>query len=454
MFRGFVSKYLTGESFNLRRIMSIYVPVLLEQISVNFASMLNSIFVASASVSVFAAVSLVETINVLVMSVFIALATGGAVVVSQYVGKREKESTEKSVVQVMLSTTLFAGALGAILHIFKVPLTNALFGSVDGETMGNVRTYLTVCCATYPLSGFLNSGIAVLRGSGKTKASAMLVILMAVWNLVTSIIFIKILNWGLDGLMLNLIMVRIVGVIWTCYYVFKMYPNILKSLKKLCKWDNSMQKSIVSIGVPTAMEQMFFNGGKMLIQTFVVGMGTSAVVVNAITNSVTNIIYLPGNAVLLCATTVIGTCIGAGNKKEAKRMVIGLMGLSTFLLLIACLVATPLLPWVISLYTSVPAEIELALHTSWITMIGYVILWSPSFLMPAGIRAAGDAKFVTITAFASMWAFRVVMGYILGVSLGFGLYGVYIAMVTEWAVRSSIFYWRYKGDKWLEKVLV
>lgn len=208
------------------------------------------------------------------------------------------------------------------------------------------------------------------------------------------------------------------------------------------------------IGIPFAAEQMFFNGGKLLTQTFIVQLGTLAITINAISGSISLVFQIGANALSIAIVTVVGQCIGRRNIEDARKFIKSFLWLSSIIFVIAAVILMPLFPWIVRLF-SPPAEIIPEIFT--LTVLIAIIqpfLWSISFIMPSALRAAGDSNFTSITAMLTMWLFRVILGYVLGIPLGLGIMGVWIAMVTEWGIRGSVFLWRFRGEKWYSRKLI
>ncbi|MOA10852.1 MATE family multidrug exporter [compost metagenome] len=215
-----------------------------------------------------------------------------------------------------------------------------------------------------------------------------------------------------------------------------------------------MLRKIMFIGLPFAAEQMFFNGGKILTQVFIVGLGTYAIAANAISSSLASVFQIPATALSLTIVTVVGQCIGRGNVSDARKFIKSFLWLGSLLLAITALLLMPFFKLLVGLFEP-PAEIvDDIFWVLLVTAIAQVPFWSISFILPSALRAAGDSRFTSVTSMLSMWLFRIVFGYILGIVLGYGLIGVWIAMNCEWGVRGAIFLWRFRGKKWYAHRLI
>ncbi|MEG2429355.1 MAG: MATE family efflux transporter [Oscillospiraceae bacterium] len=221
------------------------------------------------------------------------------------------------------------------------------------------------------------------------------------------------------------------------------------TLKDIFRFDSKIDIPIVKMGVPFAIEQIFFNLGRMLCQTYMVTLGTAAIAADAISASVSNLFYGAGFGVTTLAITVIGQCIGAGDieltKKYSKRMI----QLGTIVMTLSVLILYPLSPLLLNLFNPTAEALPL-IHTA--ILIGVIpipFFWSMSFVMPSTLRAVGDANFTSIICLMTMWIFRVGLGYLFAITFKMGLNGIWISMGLEWVARSIIFYIRSRGTKWL-----
>jgi Na+-driven multidrug efflux pump len=225
-------------------------------------------------------------------------------------------------------------------------------------------------------------------------------------------------------------------------------------MKRLLKLDMGIQKKMMFIGLPFAAEQMFFNGGKLLTQTFIVQLGTLALTANAISNSISMLLQIGGSTLSVAIVTVVGQCIGSRDIPDARKFIRSFLGLSVILFLVLTGIILPLFPLLMDLYATPDEIVPTILWLVLIISIAQPILWALSFILPSALRAAGDSKFTSIASLLSMWLFRIVLGYILGITFGMGIIGIWVAMVAEWGVRAFVFGWRFRGDKWYKHKLI
>jgi Na+-driven multidrug efflux pump len=251
-----------------------------------------------------------------------------------------------------------------------------------------------------------------------------------------------------------LFIARLFGVICALVYFLVYQKTIIITLKDLFHVDFAIMRKILFVGIPFAAEQMFFNGGKILTQTFIVRLGTHALVINAICNSLSMLLQIGAAGNNLAIITVVGQCVGRGDIKDARKFIRSFLVLGFLFFLVSDIIVLSFLPILVGFF-SPPADIVPTVYKiMWISALVSPFLWTTSFTTPSALRAAGDSRFTSVSSMLSMWLFRVVLGYILGVVLPFGIVGVWIAMMCEWGIRGGIFLWRLHGNKWFQHHLV
>lgn len=449
-----LDKYFTGESINYKQIIAIIIPIFVDQAFLILMSLLNTAMISSAGVAAVSAVSMVDSLNIFLANVFIAVATGGTVIVAQYKGSGNTEMVSKTATQAISAVTIFSVVISVLVIIFHMSTLNILFGKADADVFQNAKIYLIGSCISYPFIAIFQAVIGSLRGVGETKPCLNLSLLMNLTNTCLNVLLITIFHMGVKGLVISTILARILGMAASLIYIIKYNETIRFKIKNALHVDFSILKKVMFIGLPFAAEQIFFNGGKLLTQTFIVQLGTLAMTVYAIGNSIALLFQIGPNALGIAIVTVVGQCIGRRNIQDSIKFIKSLIGLSSILFVITSIILLPFLPLIIKMFHP-PAEIIPTIYTLiLISTIAQPILWSQSFVMPSALRAAGDSNFTSIASLLSMWLLRVVLGYILGITLGFGIIGVWVAMIVEWGARGIIFIGRFKGKKWYAHKLV
>lgn len=449
-----LEKYFTGETMNYRMVIAIIIPILVDQAFIVCLNLLNTAMISSSGVAAVSAVNMVDSLNIFLVNVFVAVSTGGTVVVAQYKGSGNIPMVSKAASGSISSVFLLAAAIGLSIIGLHNGVLNVLFGNADTDVMQNARVYIIGCAASYGGIAITEAVCGALRGLGETKSSLTLSLIMNITYVLLNALFINVLHMGVLGMVTALNIARYFGAFCSILYLLKWNTSLSFQLRSLLNFDFSMLKRILFIGLPFAAEQMFFNGGKILTQTFIVSLGTYAMAVNAICSSLSLLFQIPANACSLAVVTVVGQCMGRRNIQDARKFIKSFLALSSLSFVVMTIVIMPFFQPLVSLFNP-PKEI---VHTIFIIVLinalAQIPLWSVSFITPAALRAAGDSKYTSVVSMLSMWLFRVVLGYILGILLPFGIVGVWVAMDCEWGVRALIFLLRFRGQKWYQHNII
>lgn len=437
-----------------KQIIAIIIPIFVDQAFIILMSLLNTAMISSSGVAAVSAVSMVDSLNIFLVNVFVAVATGGTVIVAQYKGSGNQEMVSKAAAQAISAVAILSLSISAFVIVFHTPTLNLLFGNAEAEIFENARIFLIGSCISYPFIAIFQAVSGVLRGVAETKACLGLSLIMNLTYLGLNVLFITVFDMGVIGLVISMISARVLGMVVSLVYLLKYNQTLRFKIKNALKLNFSILKKIMFIGLPFAAEQMFFNGGKLLTQTFIVQLGTVAITVNAISGSISLLFQIGGSALSIAVVTVVGQCIGRREIEDARKFIKSFIGLSTVFFVVVTAIIMPLFPFIVRLFSPPEEMIPTIFSLMVLIAIAQPILWSLSFVMPSALRAAGDSKFTSMSSLLSMWLFRVILGYILGITLHLGIMGVWVAMVSEWSIRGFVFAWRFKGDKWYRHKLI
>lgn len=450
----FLNKHFTGESINYHQVISIILPILVDQFFIVCLSFVNTAMISSSGVAAVSAVNMVDSVNIFLVNVFVAVATGGTVVVAQYKGSGNDRMVSKAASGAISSVFLLAVFISLLMIVFHNPVLGVLFGGAEAAVFTNARIYLIGCAISYPFIGIVEAVCGALRGVGETKSSLVLSLIMNLSYVILNFLFINTLKLSVFGMVLSLNSGRVLAAICSIVFLLRFNHSLNFHVKDLLAFDFSMLKRILYIGIPFAAEQMFFNGGKILTQTFIVHLGTYSMAVNAICGSFTLLFQIPANAISLSVVTVVGQCMGRRDIADARKFIKSFLVLASLSFAVVFVLIMPFFTPLVQFFTPPDAIIPTIFKIVVFTGIGQIPLWSISFITPGALRAAGDSRYTSVVAMLSMWLFRVLLGYILGIILGFGIEGVWLAMVLEWGVRGAVFMHRFHGDKWYQHHLI
>lgn len=434
--------------FTRQALWRLILPLVLEQLLLVTVGMADTVMVSTVGEAAVSGISLVDQVNVLLIQIFAALATGGAVVASQYLGRRDRENACRSAKQLVYATFGMAVAIGALVLVLNRHILRLVFGNVEPDVMQAAETYFWLSALSYPMLALYNAGAALFRSMGNSRISLFASLIMNVINIGGNALLIYGLNWGVAGAATATLASRTVaGLMMLLLLRNRDNPIFLERLFHP-EWNGGILKSILRVGVPNGLENGMFQIGKLLVAGLITTFGTSAIAANAICNNVGSMSNIPGSAIGLAMITVVGQCVGAKDYQQARHYTktllaaayvsMGLLNIALFLLA----------QYLVGFYAMPQTTTDLALSVLQVNCVVTVLIWPSSFTLPNALRAAGDARFTMVTSMVSMWVFRIGMSYVLGAWLGMGLFGVWTAMQIDWAVRSLVFGVRFLGHKW------
>ena len=440
--------------FDNKALKKLIIPLVVEQLLVITVGFADTVMVASVGEAAVSAVSLVDAINILLINIFAALGTGGAVVAAQFIGQGSKDKAKYSAKQLILITALLSVIIMVIVIAFNVPLLHMVFGNVEVDVMKNAEIYFLFSAMSYPFIALYNSGAALFRAIGNSKISMINSAVMNVINIILNAIFIFVFKWGVFGAVLATLIARAVA----CIVILKMLSHrdndVCVNDYLHWKFDFMYIKKILAIGIPSGLENGMFQLGKILVQSLIATFGTYSIAANAVSNNLAQMQIIPGMAMSLAMVTVVGQCVGANDYKQAKYYVKKLLKI-TYLsmagLIVVLIIATPS---ILTFYSLSKETTDLAYQCIFLHAIIAALIWPTSFTFPNALRAANDAKFTMIVSAASMLIFRLCFSYVLGQYMNLGLIGVWIAMFIDWGVRCIFFIWLYFSGKWMNRQLV
>lgn len=446
---GVFERRLGSTIFSWKQIFKMLGPLIMDSFFVCLIGLLTTAMISSSSQESVSAVSLVSPLYMMIYAVFNAISAGGTVVVAQFKGKGDTERMKTAAGQLLIATPLSAIIACVILVTFSDPLVHFFFNGVEEAVLDKAEQYLIGIAISMIFLAFYMSGFAVFRGLGETKLCLRLSVIINLLHFAASFVFINLMQLDIVGSALALNLARLVGGIVAVWQLLSPKGLLAVKAEHIFRIEKKILGEIFRIGIPFGMEQLFLNGGTMLVQVYIAKLGTVNVAANAIGNSIMSLIYAAAYAVTTLAVTVVGQCIGAGEKELARRYGKSMVWLGTWILALSMAVLLPLMPFLLRLYQA-PEDTQSMIYT--VVMISAVFMlffWPSSNIMPSVMRGAGDASFSSYFSLVTMWIVRVGLGYLFAIPFGLGLPGVWICMCLEWAVRTVVFWLRFKGDAWM-----
>ena len=439
--------------FSNRALKRLIVPMIIEQFLAILVGMSDSIMVATVGEHAVSGVSLVDNIFILLIYLFAALATGGAVVMGQYLGQNKHEKANRAVNQLILFTALFAICIMIGLYLARNLILHRVFGAIEANVMEASKTYLLIVSASIPFIALYNAGAAVFRTMGNSKVPMYLSMMMNAINVGGNAILIFGFGMGVAGAATSTLVSRVISAV--AIILLLCSPEHLLHLERpfSFKLDFGMLKKIAYIGIPNGLENGMFQLGKIMVLSMITGFGTAAIAANAVSNIIATFQVLPGMSVGMAVITVCSRCVGAGDYEAARYYTRKILKLVHILIIVFSVTTLVALPGIMHLYNLSDDAMTFTKQIIWYHGICCMLIWPEAFTLPNTLRAASDVKFCMILSIISMWVFRIAFSYIIAVRMGMGVLGVWIAMTIDWAVRAVLFIIRYRGKRWQHKII-
>ena len=441
--------------FTNAQLKALLLPLLLEQFLSVSMGLADTVMVSGVGEAAVSSVSLVDSLNVLIIQILSALATGGAVVASQYLGRKDKKNAQLSAAQLFSVLIILTVSFGLLCILLCRLILRTVFGSIEAHVMRYAEIYFYISAVSYPFIGLYNAGAALFRAKGDSKISMKASLVMNVVNIVGNAVLIYVFHLEVLGAAIATLIGRILAAIWvTAQLQRRDNPLRIASLADL-KPNLSIAHRILAIGIPAGIENGMFQIGKLSVASLTSTLGTAAIAANAVANTTSTFLNIPASAVGMAVLTVVGQCLGAGEKEQAvwyaRRLLLvaycgaWVMNLSAFFFADR---------WALSWFSLSPEASAMALEVMmWFNIVS-LFFWPSSFTLPNILRAAGDASFTMTVSIVSMWVFRVGFCYLWVLKMGGGLLSIWMGMYLDWAFRSICFMVRFVRGKWLEQKVI
>lgn len=441
-------------TFPNKRLTRLIIPLIIEQSILIIVSLIDAIMLTSVHPDAYSAISLVDMINNLVMQLFMAIGAGGAIVASQFIGKKDRPSALETATQAVMLTLAVSCSVAMLMLAFNRPILGFIYPKINLSIMGYSRIYFALSAISYPAYALYNCGINLLYAQSNSRSSMIASFLMYSTKILLNILFIKVLNLGVWGIGLATILSRILGAALVSHVLLKkdslIHYSRPFSIKKLLKLD----RRILKVSGPAATENTLFLLGKLIVGTLVAGFSATMIAANSAANTISAIVSVPANAINLAAITVVSQCVGGRLLDEAEynaKRLLKMTYIAQFTMsVILFLLVEPLVNMLNLSFESSRLAIDILR-----VYFALTFMFEPTaFGLPNTLRASGDNKFTMYASILSMAVFRVGFSFIFTVGFGLGIRGIWYGMYLDWIFRSLFFVLRFRSGKWKSHNLV
>ena len=416
---------------------------------------MDTIMVSSVGEHAVSAVNIIDNINNLLIIAFIAMCTGGAVVVSQYIGRQDFRDSSIASKQLVYIVALISVIMTIISVTFRRPIISLIYGKIEDDVMKAASIYFLITAISYPFLAVNNANAALFRAIGNSKVPMLIALLVNIMNIGGNAFLIYGLKIGVAGAAISTLVCRITAATITTVMLNrnKTSPISLFGLRNI-HFIKSMIQNILNVGLPSGIESSMFQIGRLLTQRIFPVFGTSAMAGNAVTGVINSFSFMPGTAYGIALLTIVGQCVGAKDYTEAKKQTRKIMKLAYFTLFTMSTLIFIFIEPLVSMFSLSAEAHNFAKTFMSIHCISMAFGWPISFALPNALRAAGDARFVMAASSISMWVVRVCAAYLFTFTFGIGPLGVWLAMGADFFVRGGAFTLRWRSGKWQEKRVI
>lgn len=438
-----MEKYL----FKNRDLVKLFIPLIIEQFLEYLVGLIDSIMVAHVGEAAVSGVSLVDFVMQLLISIFAALAMGGAVIAGQYLGKKQQDDANETANQLIWFTGIISIVVMLGIYIFKSLILHGLFGQISEDVYRNANIYLLIVAASIPFLAVYSSGAAAFRTMGNSKLPMKVMMAMNMLNLTGNAVLVYGFKMGTAGVAIPTLVSRIgTAVIILAILLEKTYPLHLKKTFQY-RLNKNIVKQILGIGIPYGLENGMFYLGRLVILSLISTFGTAAIAANSVSGTIVMFEVLPGMAIGLGLTVIISRCVGMGDFEQARYYTKKIMKIIYVTFILTSIGVLALLPTILNIYGLSPEATEWTYKLVWAHAV-MLVIWPLGYTLPVTFRAAGDARFPMLISVASMIFCRIILAFVFSLYFEMGMLGTWAAMFVDWIVKAIIFVWRYLSGRW------
>lgn len=432
----------------------LVIPLMLDLALTLLVGMIDSVMVASVGEDAVSGVSLIDNVMQLLIMVFTAFGTGGAVVAGQYLGAGDKHTACRTTTELIWFSGLVSFVLMGVVFGIRGWILGSLFGTITPEVYYHANRYLLMTALSIPAISLYQSAAAVFRTMNQSQKMLKLTFLMNLVNMVGNAIFIYGCRLGTFGAALSTTIARMLAAVIAVVMLLDKSRMLYLEKSLSYRPDRELIRKILYIGIPNGVENGLFQLGKILVLSLISKFGTAAIAANSIATMLAGIECIPGNSLQMACTTVIARCVGAGDEKQTRYYNKVILVITYVVMFLISVVLCLFLPSILRMYHLSDEAYRLTTQMVIMHSVGGVVIWPLTFVLPASLRAAGDVRYAMNVSVISMWVFRIMTSYILAWYLGVGAIGVWIAMQCDWLFRTICFVWRWRSGKWRGKSVI
>lgn len=434
--------------FTKEDLRKLVIPLIIEQLLAVGVGMIDTIMISSVGEAAVSGVSLVDAVNILLINIFSAIATGGAVVAGHFLGSKDEDGAGRTAGQLVLFSGVISVVIAVLFLLFHELILTRVFGQIEPAVYQSAKIYLIITTLSFPALAVYNGCAALFRAMGNSRITMWIALLMNLINLIGNSILIYGCSMGVSGAAIATLVARCIAAVISVKLLMNPKWQIHLTLKSMLHFERGIINKILYIGIPNGLENSLFQLGKIIVLSLVSTFGTYAIAANAISNTLATFQTLPGQAINLAILAVAAKCVGAGEYGQTRhytqllmKWIYGMMAVVSMLFIIG-------VPFIVQWFNLSDEAAQASIQIVRYHGVYAMIIWPLSFSLPNTLRAANDVRYTMVVAIISMGICRIGLSYILGAYFHLGVLGIWIAMTIDWTIRAIFFVLRYLGTKW------
>lgn len=440
--------------FTNKDLRKLIFPLFVEQFLLLFVGIADTFVVSFSSEADVSGVSLVTSFNTVLIFLFTALASGGAVIISHYIGSKSDEKASKASSQLLLISIIISVVLSTLILVFNQPLLKLLFGKIEDDVMHACQSYLIITTFSLPALAIYDAGASLCRSIGKTSITMYISLITNILNVIGNCVGVFVLHLGVAGVAYPSLITRTLSAIFITIYCFYGHISVKYKIPYICTWNGPLQAKIMKIAIPNGIENGVHQLVKVALSSMVALFGTYQIAANGMAQSIWSLAAIMGLAMAPVYTTVIGQCMGARDIESANYYFKKLDKITLVLSILWNALIFVITPFIIRCSAISSQAKDLVI---WLVLINNIfngLFYPYAGPLGNGLRAAGDVKFTMITSIVLTVAARLFFSALFGLILGWGVIGIALGMSMDLIFRGIIFVYRLKSQKWTRFELI
>jgi putative MATE family efflux protein len=434
--------------FTSQDLRKMVIPLFCEQLLAILVGVADTLIISYTGEAAVSGVSLVNQFNNIFIYLFTALASGGAVIISQYIGNQDRDHAGEAASQLLMFSTLFSLVITVLILVGNEHILRLLFGEVEPAVMQACITYLRISAYSYPALAIYNAGAAMYRSMGKTDTTMYISVISNVLNVIGNVIGVFVLKAGVAGVAYPTLIARTFSAIVITVFCFRTSNGVSYRNAWIFAWKGGLLKKILGIAIPNGIENGIFQFAKVALSSIVALFGTYQIAANGVAQSIWSLAALSGMAMSPVFITVIGQCMGSGDTDAAEYYFGKLLKITVAISTVWNMFIIAVTPLFLRFYALEDQTKHLVILLVILHNIFNTVAYPFSGALGSGLRAAGDVKFTMYVSVFSTVGVRIVLSYLFAIVLDLGVMGIAWAMCCDWVFRGAVFWIRMKKGAW------